>query len=208
MMEQGSAEWLAARCGKVTASRVADVCARLKTGGWGKSRSDYMAELIAERLTGDAASHYKSAAMQWGTDTEPQARKAYSFRTDNTVTLCGFIDHPSIPFAGASPDGMIGDDGLVEFKCPTTGTHLDTLMGSKIPDGYIVQMQWQMACAGRLWCDYVSFDPRLPEAMRLHVTRVERDTKRIAQLEHDVTEFLEELGARVRVLRSTYEAAA
>ncbi|MBM4073372.1 MAG: YqaJ viral recombinase family protein [Planctomycetes bacterium] len=198
-LEQGSPEWLAARVGKVTASRIADVVARTKTG-WGAGRANYMAELIAERLTGQPAPQYTNAAMQWGTDTEPQARAAYEFLHDTTVAQVGLIPHPSIAMSAASPDGHVGDDGMVEIKCPNTATHVDTLLGQAVPDKYIVQMQWQMACAGRQWCDFVSYDPRMPAHLSLFVKRVPRDDKRIAELETIVREFLGELDAKVASL--------
>lgn len=206
-MIQGSQEWHAARLGKVTASRVADVIAKTKTG-WGASRANYMAELLAERLTGVAAEQYTNAAMKWGTDTEAEARAAYSFMRDAEVVEVGFIDHPEIPMTGASPDGLIGTDGLVELKCPNTATHVDTLLGSTIPAKYVTQMQWQMACTGRAWCDWVSYDPRLPGSMQLFVQRVARDDAMIAGLESDVTAFLSELGQKVAALNERYTQKA
>lgn len=202
-MEQLSPEWHAIRCGKVTASRVADVVAKTKSG-WGASRANYMAELIAERLTGESAAGFTNAAMQWGTDNEPDARTAYEFRTDAEVVQVGFVIHPTIPDSGASPDGLVGDDGLVEIKCPNTATHIETLIGQCVPSKYIPQMQWQMACTGRKYCDFVSFDPRLPESMRLAVMRVERDDKLIASLEKDVADFLAEVETKVAKLNGIY----
>lgn len=200
---QGSEAWFAARLGRVTASRVADVVAKTKTG-WGASRANYMAELVAERLTGTAAERFTNAAMQWGTDKEPDARAAYSFIHDMDVTEVGFVPHPTIAMSGASPDGLVGDDGMVEFKCPNTATHIETLIGQTVPGKYVIQMQWQMACAGRAWCDFGSFDPRLPPEMRLWVKRVERDPLMIADLERDVAEFLAELDAKVAQLQTLY----
>lgn len=204
MIIQGSPEWFDVRRGKVTASRVPDLVARTKSG-WGASRVNYMAELIAERLTGTTAAAYTNAAMQWGSDKEPEARAAYEFRNDCDVTEIGFVDHPEIKMAGASPDGLIGDAGLVEIKCPNTATHIDTLMGQAVPSKYILQMQWQMACTGRQWCDFVSFDPRMPESMRLFVRRVERDEHEIMSLEKEVKLFLIELDAKVATLKREYE---
>lgn len=201
---QGTPEWFAVRVGKVTASRVADVVAKTKTG-WGASRANYMAELIAERLTGEVAPSFTNAAMQWGTEMEPLARDAYEFRTDATVETVGFVAHPSILMSGASPDGLVGSDGLVEIKCPNTATHIDTLMGDSIASKYETQMQWQMACTGRKWCDFVSFDPRMPESMRLFIRRVNRDDKRISELESLVCDFLDEVTAKVQQLRCQYE---
>ncbi len=202
---QGSPEWLALRVGKVTASRVADVIAKTKTG-WGASRANYMAELIAERLTGDPAEKYTNAAMVWGSEKEPDARAAYEFFRDAQVVEVAFIDHPIIGMTGASPDGLVGTHGLVEIKCPNTATHLDTLLSRSIPGKYVTQMLWQMACTGRQWCDFVSYDPRLPETMSLFVKRVERDDKEIADLEKKVAEFLEELDRKLAQLNDLYGA--
>ena len=200
-LEQGSAEWLQARCGKVTASRVADVAAETKAG-WGASRKNYMADLIAERLTGQPASSFSNEAMRWGTDTEPQARAAYEFFHDVAVVQVGLINHPDIPKSAASPDGLVSDDGMVEIKCPNTATHIDTLLSGKIPAKYDTQMQWQMACTGRAWCDFVSFDPRMPEHLSMFVRRVERNEERIAELSEIVGTFLTELDAKITELNS------
>lgn len=197
---QGSDAWFAARVGRVTASRVADVIARTKTG-WGASRANYMAELVAERLTGVAAERFVSGPMLHGIDNEADARVAYEFMGGVPVTQVGFIDHPSIEMSGASPDGLVGEDGLVEIKCPNTATHLDTLLGEAIAGKYVTQMQWQLACTGRDWCDFVSFDPRLPEGMRIVIKRVPRSASMIAGLETDVSAFLAELADKVERLR-------
>lgn len=206
-MDQQSEEWFAARLGRVTASRVADVIARTKTGP-SASRANYMAELVAERLTGARSETFTNAAMAWGTDNEPEARLAYEFRTDVTVEQVGFIPHPSIEMSGASPDGIVATDGLVEFKCPNTATHIETLLTGTIPGKYETQMLWQMACTGRAWCDFASFDPRLPEEMRLFVKRFDRDDKRIAEMEEQVREFLFELDTTVRRLSERYSLRA
>lgn len=199
---QGTEEWRLARCGSLGASRVADAIAKTKSG-WGASRANLMAELIAERLTGVPAEGYTNAAMQWGTATEPQARAAYEWHTGHTVEEVGLIRHPSIQGTHASPDGLVGTDGLIEVKCPNTATALDTLLGGKVPERYQVQMAWQMRCCGnREWCDFVSFDPRLPERLRLFVKRVHRDDVMIARLEKDVTEFLNELSDKVSALEA------
>jgi putative phage-type endonuclease len=200
---QGSAEWIAARIGKATASRVADIIAKTKTG-WGASRANYMAELIAERLTGTPADRYTNSAMQWGVDTEAQACDAYAFYAERDLTEVGFVPHPRISMAGASPDRYVGDDGLLEVKCPNTATHIETLLGDPISGKYITQMQFQMACTGRKWCDWASFDPRLPEHMRLFVVRVKRDDALIADLEKHVQDFLAELDAKIAALNAKY----
>jgi len=200
-MEQRSDEWFAARVGKVTASRVADVIAKTKSG-WGSSRANYMAELIAEQLTGTAASSFSNAAMQWGTDTEPQARAAYEFFTDSEVVEIGLVDHPTIEMSAASPDGLVGDDGMLEIKCPNTATHIDTLIKQVVPKKYMTQMQWQMACAGRQWCDFVSFDPRMPEDLSMFLQRVPRDDEYISELETMVTEFQKAMAAQIAALKA------
>lgn len=206
MIPHGTEEWSAARLGKVTASRIADIVARTKTG-WGASRDNYMADLIAERLTGVAVEGYKSQAMQWGSDTEHQARVFYELIEGATVGGGGYLDHPTIPMAGASPDGFIGDDGLVEIKCPITKTHIETLRGGRVNGVYAKQMQWQMACTGRAWCDFISFDPRMPEDLRMFVQRVPRDGAVIAELEEAVVGFLAELETALADLQSRRLAA-
>jgi len=200
---QGSPEWKALRCGRVTASRVADVVAKTKTG-YSASRANYLAQLIAERLTGTPAETYTNAAMQHGVDTEPEARDAYAFYQGATVEQVAFVLHPKIDQAGASPDGLVGEDGLVEIKCPQTATHLETLLGQAVPAKYIDQMQFQMACTGRNWCDFVSYDPRMPEHMRLFVRRVARDEARIAHLETEIASFLHELTTKLTELNAIY----
>lgn len=199
-MEQRTTEWHAARLGKVTASRVSDVIAKTKTG-YGASRANLMADLIVERLTKQPASTFTNAHMEWGTEQEPHARAAYSARTGELVEEVGFIDHPRITNAGASPDGLVGDEGLVEFKCPATATHLDTLLAGEVPSKHIAQIQFQMACTGRKWCDFVSYDPRLPEHLRMFVKRVERDDKYITMLEGEVKTFLAELNEKLEQLQ-------
>jgi putative phage-type endonuclease len=206
-MEQRTDEWYAARLGKVTASRVADLMAKTKTGP-SASRANYMADLIVERLTGQRAEGFANAAMQWGTDTEPQARAAYEFLTDASVAEEGFVVHPTIPDFGASPDGLVGDDGLVEIKCPNTAQHLDVLLSGAIPAKYVTQMQAQMACTGRAWCDFVSFDPRMPGEMQLFVQRVARDDGFIAEMEGEVGSFLAELTQKLDALTERYAVAA
>jgi predicted phage-related endonuclease len=199
-LEQGSPEWLEFKIGKVGASKIADITAKLRDGRYGASRATYLGELIAEQLTGVAADSYKSAAMQWGNDCEPLARSTYQFRRMVAIERVGCVLHPLIEGTLCSPDGLIAGDGMVEFKCPNTNTHVDFILGAAIPDRYLQQMQWQMACTGRLWCDYVSFDPRLPEDLRMWVERVERDNKRIGQLEAEVQGFLQDLAHQITSL--------
>lgn len=200
---QGSPEWHAIRVGKVTASRVADVVAKTKSG-YSASRANYLAELISERLTGVPAEKFTSGPMLWGTEQEPYARAAYEFYADVDVEQVAFVHHPTINLAGASPDGLIGTDGLVEIKAPNTATHIETLLGATVPGKYLTQMAWQMACTGRQWCDFVSYDPRMPEHMRLFVKRVARDNTLIAELETEVSIFLTELRRKEQELISRY----
>ena len=202
-MEQRTDDWYAARLGKVTASRVADVIAKTKTG-YGAGRANYLADLVVERLTGQKAQGFSNAAMEWGTQTEPQARAAYSAKTGILVEEVGFIDHPTVAMSGASPDGF-AEEGLIEVKCPNTSTMLEFILDGKPPQKYVTQMQWQMACTTASWCDYVSFDPRMPKHMRLIVIRQDRDNKLIAELEKEVTAFLREIDERIAKLNELYE---
>ena len=197
-MEQRTDDWFAARLGKVTASRVADVIAKTKTG-YGAGRANYMADLVVERLTGQKASSFSNAAMEWGTEQEPNAKAAYAAKTGILVEEVGFIDHPTVAMSGASPDGF-AEEGLVEIKCPNTATHLEYIFDGKPPQKYVTQMQWQMACAGKPWCDFVSYDPRLPERLQLLVVRVPRDDDYIKMLEQEVTIFLQELDDKLNKL--------
>jgi putative phage-type endonuclease len=206
MIEQGTPEWLAQRMGKVTASRIADVMGKTKSG-WGAGRANYAAQLIAERLTGIPAESYTSPAMQWGLDTEAQAKDAYSFFRDADVLPAGFVEHPVIVMSGASPDGFVGDSGLLEVKCPNTATHIDTLLGGGFPGKYHLQAKWQMACTGRKWCDLASFDPRMPEDMRLHVERVVWVDSEIAEIEGAVRVFLQEVATKLGALTGLVRAA-
>jgi putative phage-type endonuclease len=203
MLEQRSPEWFSERAGKVTASCIYKVMARTKTG-YGADRANYMAQLVAERFSGLPAETFSNAAMVWGTDTEPQARAMYELHTGHTVIETGFHRHPSIPDTGASPDGLIGEDGLVEIKCPNTATHIATLRGGGIDRKYILQMHWQMICTERAWCDFASFDPRLPQEMQLHFERIERDPALCAEIEGEVRQFLAELDETVADLRARY----
>lgn len=208
MIEQGTEAWAAARRGKVTASRVADVIKKTKSG-YSTSRKNYAAQLLCERLTGRTAEGFSNAAMQWGTEKEPEARVAYEFMKNVTVDLVGFIDHPTIAMSGASPDGLVGEDGLVEIKCCNTATHLEVLMSGEIDPDYLTQIQWQLACSGRKWCDYVGFDPRLPAHLQLYIKRIERDQRTIIELETEVSGFLRELSAQIaRLPQPPQEIAA
>jgi putative phage-type endonuclease len=199
MMDQGTEEWFTIRIGKVTASRVADVIAKTKTG-YSASRDNYMAQLICERLTGLKGESFTNAAMQHGTDTEPLARAAYEALKDVLVDEVGFVPHTTIQMAGASPDGLVGEDGLLEIKCPNTATHIETLISKVVPGKYNTQMQFQMACTGRKWCDFVSFDNRLPEELQLFVSRVPRDEVFIRLIESEIVQFIAELDDKINKL--------
>lgn len=207
MIEQGTEQWRAMRLGKATASRIADIIAKGRSGAESKSRLNYRAELVVERLTQTPTEGFTSGAMQWGTEQEPNARIIYETEYGMSVSQAAFIDHPSIEMTGASPDGLVGDDGLVEIKCPNTATHIATLRGGKIDARYLTQMQWQMACTGRAWCDFVSYDPRMPEALQMHVQRVQRDQSTIIKLETEVSAFLREVEEEVAALQAMEKAA-
>lgn len=204
---QGSEEWRQLRLGKVTASRVADIIAKTKTG-YSTSRANYLTELVLERVTGSPADRYQNDAMRQGTELEPIARAAYEFETDAVVEQIAFATHPSLPMCGASPDGLVGADGLVEIKCPQPAAHLDTILTETIPAKYITQMQWQMACLERQFCDYVSFNPLFPGSVRLFVKRVHRDDAVIAELEAEVLKFLADIDARLDALNEAMQRRA
>lgn len=189
MIEQGSEEWFNQRLGKVTASRIKDVMATIKSGESASVRN-YRAQLVAERLTGTIQESYTNSAMQWGIDNEPLARALYEIRTGMDVEQTGFIDHPHINMTGASPDGFAGD-GLVEIKCPSTATHIDYLTSGVPPSEYKYQMLWQMECTGKKWCDFVSYDPRMPEELSLFVVRYEIDNEELDRIRQVVIKFLD-----------------
>lgn len=204
---QRSAEWYAVRLGRCTGSRIGDVCAKTKTG-YSTSRANYCAELVLERITGNPTVSYVSQAMQHGIDTEPEARTAYEFHSDCDVELVGFVEHPTIAMAGASPDGYVGNVGLVEIKCPLPATHLSSLLGGAVESRYVQQAQFQMACTGRRWVDVASYCPAFPERMRLFVSRVQRDDAYINKIECEVRTFLGEVDEKVSALRSRYMTKA
>jgi putative phage-type endonuclease len=198
-IQQGTPEWHDLRRGKATASRIPDIIAKTKSGP-STSRANYEAELIAERLTGVTAESYVNGPMRWGIDTEPQAREAYVIETLQMIEEVAFVPHPTIAMSGCSPDGLVGTDGMIEIKCPLTSTHIETLLTKNIASKYIVQMQFQMACTGRAWCDFVSFDPRMPSRLQLFVKRIDRDQAMIDDLEHEVRTFLAEVEHKVAAL--------
>jgi putative phage-type endonuclease len=201
VIEQRTPEWFAARRGKVTASRVGDILNVLKSGGWSATRRNYAAQLVTERLSGRDPEPITNEWIEWGKEQEPFARDAYTAKTDFIVTEVGFVDHPRIPMAGASPDGLVGTDGLIEIKCPTTAVHIETFLNEEVKEQYVWQMYWQLACTQRKWCDFVSYDPRMPEDMQLFIKRFEYDEKIISKLEEDVSDFLDEVAETVQKLQ-------
>ena len=202
--DQRTEEWYAARLGKVTASKVADLMAKTKSG-YSASRDNYMAQLVVERITKTKADSFSNAAMDWGTAQEPFARAAYEAVTGFMVEEVGFVQHPTIEWAGASPDGLVEDDGLVEIKCPNTATMIDTLLTNKVPQKYYIQMQMQMACTQRAWCSYVVFDPRMPVKAQLFHKIIVRDDVFIAEMETEIINFLAEVDVQVSQLTKLIE---
>ena len=203
-MEQRSEEWYAARCGKVTASKIGDILKRIRNGDWAASRRNYCAQLVNERLTGKPhIPTYTNDYMEWGKEQEVPARELYSKTTGSVVEDVGFINHPTIAHAGASPDGLIGEDGLLEIKCLIKANHMEILLSENL-EKYELQMHWQMACTGRKWCDFVSFNPELPEHMQLFIKRLERDDQEITRLEREVRIFLEEVDETVKALEKKF----
>lgn len=201
MTEQRTEDWFAQRLGKVTASSLHKVLAKTKTG-YGADRGNYLTQLIIERITGQKAESYTNASMQWGIEQEPAARAAYEAHRGVLVTEVGFIPHPTIEMAGASPDGLV-EDGMVEIKCPDSKTALEAwLSKNPVESKYFAQMQWQMACAKRPWCDYVIYDPRMPVKARLLVVRVTRDDRWLEEAETEVKKFLGEVDEKVKSLKS------
>lgn len=205
-MQQQSDEWFAARLGRVTGSRVKDVMAKGRGKEPSATRRNYMMELLCERLTGNRAEGFTSAAMQRGTELEPFARMAYELDSGLMVTETGLVLHPSIDGFGASPDGLCGDVGLLEIKCPNTATHVATLQSGRHDSQYEWQMLAQMACTGREWVDFVSFDDRLPEPLQYACFRFERDDSRINDMEAEIRAFLEELAELERDMRGRMAA--
>jgi putative phage-type endonuclease len=198
-VQQGTPEWHQLRLGKVTASRVADILAKTKTGP-SASRNNYLIELALQRVTKTIQESYTNSAMEWGVQTEPHARVAYEVATGNFVDQVAFIDHPSIAGFGCSPDGLVGDDSLIEIKCPNSPTHWEYFKSEEPPQKYVIQMQAQMAVTGRKWCDFVSFDPRMPERSQLLIVCVERDDEFIANMEEEIKKFLSEVEAEVNLM--------
>ena len=196
MVEQGSLEWKLMRAGKVTASRISDVMAKIKTGE-AAGRRNYRAELVAERLSGQPSDSFVSAPMRWGVEQEVMARAEYELRFGVFIDQVDFVDHPTLPSCGASPDGLVCEDGLVEIKCPNTSTHIEYLKAGRVPPEYVKQMQWQMEVTGRDWCDFVSFDPRMPASHQLFVRCLMRDDDMLKEIRAEVVAFEKEVAAEV-----------
>lgn len=198
--EQRTPEWFEARLGRPTASRFGDIMAKTRSG-YSASRKNYRAELVIQRLTQQIPENYQNSAMEWGVENEPVARLQYELESGNTVEDTSLWLHDDIE-AGASPDGLIGSDGCLEIKCPNTATHLETLRTGKIPRQYFAQVQGQMWVTDRKWCDFVSFDPRLPANAQLFITRVERDETYIKDLEYELRSFLKEVEEEVEFVKN------
>lgn len=192
-MNQGTPEWLAARAGHCTASRFCDVLARLKSGGEAEARRKYRWQLVTERLTGQPCESYQNAAMQWGADHEPFARAAYETARELMVDEVGFLRHPEIEWVGGSPDGLVGQEGGIEIKCPHNSVvHVETVSGG-MPSEHRAQIQGLLWITGRQWWDFISFDPRMPEKLQLYVERIARDDEYIQKLTAEVGKFMEEV---------------
>lgn len=202
-VKQRSPEWFEQRLGNVSASRIADVIAKTKSGGYSASRDNYLTELVLERF-GIPQESFSSQAMEWGTETEPLARAHYEAIAGVFVDEVGYVLHQTIKHAGASPDGVVGD-GLLEIKCPNTKTHFEYLLNGEVPNKYKPQMAWQMACTGAKWVDFVSFDPRAPEGLQYFQIRYERDDEYIKMLEDEVVKFLAEVDAKFQQLKKKLE---
>lgn len=192
-------EWLVERIGKVTASRAKHVMDYTAKGASTQKRLDYLMEIVTQRLTGQQTPTYVNAAMQWGIDKEGFARQAYQDRTGNTVDLVGFIQHPTM-LCGASPDGLIGIDGGVEFKCPSSVNHANAILNG-MPQEHTPQIQMQMWIAGLQWIDFVSYDPRFPVAQSLYIQRILRNEEYITKLEVEVVKFLAEVEKTIDTLK-------
>jgi len=192
--EQGSTEWLYERVGKATGSEFENIMAERKDKKEAAPRYNYRMELVIERITGQPSDRYVSKYMEWGTLQEPAARMVYEARTGNIVMQPGFRNHHEIPMCGGSVDGTVGDDGIIEIKCPTTFNHIETILHG-MPEEHIPQVQGYLWITGRAWADFISYDPRLPENLCMHIQRIPRDEKYIADLSAKVIVFLAEVDA-------------
>ena len=191
-LEQGTDEWKIARLGYVSASNLDAVMARGKSGE-AITRKKYKVRLAAERLTGEITESYSNAAMEWGIVNEEKAAMAYEISKDTLLDRTGFWKHPTIPWFGCSPDRLVDGNNGVEIKCPDSSTHVDYWLNKQVPAEYVKQVQGQIWVMGWEWCDFVSYDPRMPEKNRLLVVRAYRDETLIKQMEEEVKKFLDEV---------------
>lgn len=194
---QGSSEWFAIRCGKITASKVSNVLMKPTTAGY----RNYRAQLVAERLTNNVEQGFTNSAMAWGTEQEPFARSAYELKTGNLVDTVGFVESIAIPNVGVSPDGLVGDKGLIEIKCPNTATHIENIISQQCPSEYYDQVQFQLEITKRVWCDFVSFDPRMPDEDQLVIVRVQRDNDYITKLIEAVGKFEKDILSTIEAIK-------
>lgn len=207
-MEQHSQEWWQARCGSVTASRIGDLMARNQprkgktVGDWSARRNNYLAEKVAERITGKNRDRKKVASLDHRLDLEPDARAAYEFYYDMELEQVGFIEHPRIPNAGASPDSLVGSKGGLEIKCPDAHTHIEIWTADTVDVDYLYQCQFGMACTDRIWWDFVSFNPDFPEELKLYRKRIDRNEQLIADIETNVIDFLSEVDQKVEQVKA------
>jgi predicted phage-related endonuclease len=207
-LQQGSDAWRQARCGSVGASDAAKVVRKIQSGGFSADRKSLMADKVLERLTGVPVEIPKTFAMQQGTAREPMGRLTYSIVRGVEVEEVGLVPHRRIKGSHASPDGFVGEQGLIEIKCPLPAQHLDTLLNQTISNDHIVQMMWQLACTGREWCDFVSFNSDFPTGMHFWVKRVPRDDALIRELEREIAAFIKEMEAKLDRLRRSYAETA
>ena len=204
-MRQGTPEWRQARCGKITSSCFGKVMTRGrgKDAAWGQTAFTYMMDVLGERLSGNPGDEISSKYLEWGHIHEPTARALYTWRIGQPVTLTGFVPHPEMDGVGGSPDGLVGDDGVMEIKCPyTVRTHLETIYENEINDkDYQWQVQGNLWVTGRKWLDFVSFQPSVPEELQLHVIRVTRDEDMIEELDERVRRFGDMLSSRLKKIQ-------
>lgn len=201
MILQGTEEWHLQRVGNITASRIHDIMAKTKSG-YSSSRQNYLADLVVEILTGGYTETYQSQAMRWGIEKEPEARTVYEFLTDQKVMVAEYAKHPTILDSGASPDGLVGNYGLIEIKCPNTATHVNMLIKKSIPKQYYLQMQWQLECTERKWCDFVSYDPRMPPEFYIFIKRISKDEQLLETIREEVIKFREEINSTLEKLNN------
>ena len=200
--DQHTEQWWAARLGKVTASRIGDLTKRTQKGAWAATRNNYLREKVVERITKINRDRRHVPSLTARLELEPDARAAYEWHTDTAIELIGFVNHPRIVDAGASPDGLVSVDGQIEIKCPDSETHLDIISADAIDRDYYLQIQFGLACTGRAWCDFVSFDPTMPEYLKLYIRRIVRDDVKIREIENQVCEFLTEVDQKVAAIEA------